>query len=140
VNTKDDNRIWMFDDSFGDRILALPSGMGPVSADVVLGAERRSDLFDMPARDASALAGLYRREVRKALEGFEAQNAGRVKLGALLLEPVLMGAAGMVGERSSCARRGMKREDWILSIAADDAHQVTWCGIQNLCINSGEGL
>jgi hypothetical protein len=27
---------------------------------------------------------------------------------------------------------------WVLSIAANDAHAMTWCGIQKLCINSGD--
>jgi hypothetical protein len=46
----------------------------------------------------------------------------------------------MVHVISSLAPRGAPRAASSLSsIADDDAHQVTWCCIQKLCIHSGEG-
>jgi hypothetical protein len=39
---------------------------------------------------------------------------------------------GMLAEKSGTIA------DKVLSFAANDAHQMTWCCIQKLCINSGE--
>ncbi len=51
-------------------------------------------LLDLPARAASPAATLYRQSIRTQMDAFEA--SGTRKLGAVLLEPVLMGAAGML--------------------------------------------
>jgi hypothetical protein len=48
-------------------------------------------LLDLQAREGSLLAEVYARSIRRAMEGFEGGE-----LGAVILEPVLMGAAGML--------------------------------------------
>jgi dethiobiotin synthetase/adenosylmethionine--8-amino-7-oxononanoate aminotransferase len=77
----------------GVRLLSFPGGM--------------ATLLDMPAREKSEVADMYRRAIRAHMDDFEAGEdrgggQGRQprqrqrRLGAVLLEPVLMGAAGMI--------------------------------------------
>ncbi|CAN0294598.1 unnamed protein product, partial [Ectocarpus sp. 8 AP-2014] len=56
--------------------------------------ESRDAAFEFGTRDAGALADVYRAHVRSKMDEFEAQE-GAI-LGSLLLEPLVMGAGGMV--------------------------------------------
>jgi hypothetical protein len=49
------------------------------------------------------------------------------------------GTAAATPGAASCGARGPCRHDNLLSVAAHDVHQMTWCCIQKLCTNSGEG-
>jgi len=73
--------------SMGVRVLSFPGGM--------------ATLLDLPARETSEAADMYRRAIQVQMDAFEAEEEGaggqrRRRLGAVLLEPVLMGAAGMI--------------------------------------------
>ena len=58
------------------------------------GFASRDAALDWAARDASPLRERYRAEVQAALEGAEGEDA--LALGALVVEPLLLGAGGMV--------------------------------------------
>ena len=58
------------------------------------GFASRDAAFDWAARDASPLRERYRAEVQAALDGAEREDA--LALGALVVEPLLLGAGGMV--------------------------------------------
>ncbi|OCF35322.1 dethiobiotin synthase [Kwoniella heveanensis CBS 569] len=51
------------------------------------------DIYDIPSRRSSALAAYYREHIRSTLEGL--MKEGR-QFGALIMEPVCLGAGGMV--------------------------------------------
>jgi len=78
--------------SVGARVLPFPGGM--------------ATLLDLPAREKSEAADIYRRAIQAQMDAFEAEGEEqggrgqpqrrRRRLGAVLLEPVLMGAAGMI--------------------------------------------
>eukprot|EP00752_Nemacystus_decipiens_P005181 g4701.t1 len=82
--------------------VALPTAMHAAAlakaAEVELGPElmleSRDAAFDYGSRDTGALAELYRAHVRSKMDAFEAEEGAL--LGSLLLEPLVMGAGGMV--------------------------------------------
>ncbi|CAN0258670.1 unnamed protein product, partial [Ectocarpus sp. 4 AP-2014] len=82
--------------------VAIPTPMHAVAlakaAEVELASElmleSRDAAFEFGTRDAGALADVYRAHVRSKMDDFEAQQ-GAI-LGSLLLEPLVMGAGGMV--------------------------------------------
>lgn len=56
--------------------------------------ESVSDVYDLPARRSSPLAECYRSHIRKSLE-HQVRVEGK-KFGALVMEPICLGAGGMV--------------------------------------------
>eukprot|EP00903_Cladosiphon_okamuranus_P015221 g14067.t1 len=82
--------------------VALPTPMHAAAlakaAEVEFGSElmleSRDAAFEFETRDAGALAELYRAHVRSTMDAFEAEEGAL--LGSLLLEPIVMGAGGMV--------------------------------------------
>ncbi|CAN0250757.1 unnamed protein product, partial [Hapterophycus canaliculatus] len=83
--------------------VALPRPMHEAAmakaAEVELGSElmlpSRDAAFEFVGkRDDGALADVYRQHIRSKMDAFEAEDGAM--LGSLLLEPLVMGAGGMV--------------------------------------------
>ncbi|CAM9640842.1 unnamed protein product, partial [Ascophyllum nodosum] len=96
--------------------------------------ESRDAAFDLEARESvGKLAALYRTHVRSKMDEFEAEDG--VVLGSLLLEPIVMGAGGMIfvdplfQRVLECRKRGMP-------VIYDEV----FCGLWRLGVESAREL
>jgi bifunctional dethiobiotin synthetase / adenosylmethionine---8-amino-7-oxononanoate aminotransferase len=71
---------------------ALAAGMGSTASDI--NAQSLSWVYDVPTRLDTPLADLYREYIRRTLRNLK--NNGGPDLAAVILEPLVMGAGGMI--------------------------------------------
>lgn len=75
-------------------IISLPSAIADLTGSAQVLAKSLAWVYDMSTRVQTPLAQTYATYIRRTLDGLQRQ--GRSKLAALVLEPLLMGAGGMI--------------------------------------------
>lgn len=78
----------------GHAFIDLPAAIANDATGKCLEADSLPWVYDMPQRLQTDLAGLYRDYIQTSLEKLERQGSPR--LAALVLEPIVMGAGGMI--------------------------------------------
>ncbi|KAJ7749061.1 PLP-dependent transferase [Mycena maculata] len=80
----------------GHPIITLPPALAAAAApsDSTVASGSLSSVYDVPARLSTPLVEVYRTYIRNTLRSLE--RAGGLQLAALVLEPLVMGAGGMI--------------------------------------------
>ena len=75
-------------------IISLPSAIADLTGSAQVSAKSLTWVYDMGTRVQTPLAQTYAAYIQRTLDSL--QHQGRSKLAALILEPLLMGAGGMI--------------------------------------------